>query len=201
MNELAARYARRLLNIFIVMTFVVSVGTPAVWASSIYRTGPFRSLCSYVEISAEPEIFQRFARATVNESVSRTIEARLRTIGRTYPVLAGPDCLRERASASQQLSLLFYARAVPDPERPHRLVISLIMHSYSNDPKSPGPYHTDIPRAQHEFPTEVSFCPPEVDPTRHLTDRVIDYFDATMLKIIEATQDPLKGGRPQGFAQ
>jgi hypothetical protein len=195
MNKVTARYVRRLKNVLIAMILVVSAYSSASWARSIYQTGPFRSLCSSVEISAEPEVFQRFARATVNEIVARTIEARLRGLGLAYPVLAGPDCLRERASAPRQLSLLFYARAVPDPERPRRLVISLIMHSYYNDPNSPGPYHTDIPRAQHEFPTEVSFCSAEADPSRCLTDRVINYFDATMLKIIEANQESLKGGQ------
>jgi hypothetical protein len=195
LNEVTAHYARRFTNALIAMILVASAGTSTLRANSIYQTGPFRSLCSSVEISAEPEIFQRFARATVNENVARTIEARLRTLGLNYPVLAGAECLRERASAPRQLSLLFYARAVSDPEHPRRLVISLIMHSYYNDPKSPGPYHTDIPRAQHEFPTEVSFCSAEADASRCLTDRVINYFDATMLKIIEANQGPLKGGR------
>jgi hypothetical protein len=103
--------------------------------------------------------------------------------------------LRERATAQQQLGLLFYARVVPDPEQPRRLIVSLIMHSFYNDPKSPSPYHTDIPKAQHEFPTDVTFCSTEADPSRCLTDRVVSYFDATMLKIIERAQELLKGGR------
>jgi hypothetical protein len=194
-NEVTAHHAKRFTNALIAMILIASGYASTSWAASTYQTGPFQSLCSSVEISAEPEVFRRFARAAVNEIVARTIEARVRSLGRTYPVLAGPDCLRERASAPRQLSLLFYARAVSDPEHPRRLVISLIMHSYYNDPKSPGPYHTDIPRAQHEFPTDVSFCSAEADPSRCLTDRVVDYFDATMLKIIEANQAPLKGGR------
>jgi hypothetical protein len=93
------------------------------------------------------------------------------------------------------LSLLFYARVVPDPEHPRRLIVSLIMHSFYNDPKSPGPYHTDIPKPHHQFPTDVSFCSTEADPSRCLTDRIVGYFDATMLKIIELAQELLKGGR------
>jgi hypothetical protein len=170
------------------MIVLVSGCASTSWAASIYQTGPFRSLCSSVEISAEPEVFQRFARATVNENVARTIEARLRTLGFTYPVIAGSECFRERASAPRQLSLQFYARAVSDPEHPRRLVISLIMHSYYKDTTAEGPYHRDIPRAHHEFPTEVSFCSAETDPSGCLTDRVTEYFDATMLKIIDAQQ-------------
>lgn len=124
-----------------------------------------------------------------------TIEDRLRALGLTYPVISGPACLRERATAPKQLGLLFYARVVPDPEQPRRLIVSLIMHSLYNDPKSPGPYHTDIPKAQHEFPTDLTFCSAEADPSRCLTDRIVGYFDATMLKIIERAQELLKGGR------
>lgn len=68
------------------------------------------------------------------------------------------------------------------------------MHSYYKDTTAEGPYHRDIPRAHHEFPTEVSFCSAEPDPSGCLTDRVISYFDATMLKIIEA-QELQKGKR------
>ncbi|QWG20083.1 hypothetical protein KMZ68_09770 [Bradyrhizobium sediminis] len=194
MNEVTARYARRFKTVLFAMLLLVSECASTSWAA-IYQTGPFRSVCSSVEISAEPEVFQRFAHATVNEIVARTIEARLRTLGLTYPVLAGPDCLRERASAPRQLSLQFYARAVSDPEHPRRLLISLIMHSYYKDTTAEGPYHRDIPRAHHEFPTEVSFCPAETDPSSCLTDRVINYFDATMLKIIERAQELQKGRR------
>jgi hypothetical protein len=194
-NDVAAHYGKRFTNAMIAMIFIASAGASTLRADSIYRTGPFRSLCSSVEISAEPEIFQLFARATVNENVARTIEARLRTLGLTYPVLAGAECFRERASAPRQLSLQFYARAVSDPEHPRRLVISLILHSYYKDTTAEGPYHRDIPRAHHEFPTEVSFCSAETDSSRCLTDRVINYFDATMLKIIERAQELQKGRR------
>jgi hypothetical protein len=193
-NDVTARYAKRFASALIAMILAANAGASTSWAASTYRTGPFRSLCSSVEISAEPEVFQRFARATVNENVGRTIEARLRALGLTYPVLAGSECFRERASAPRQLSLQFYARAVSDPEQPRRLVISLIMHSYYKDTTAEGPYHRDIPRAHHEFPTEVSFCSAEPDPSGCLTDRVINYFDATMLKIIEA-QELQKGRR------
>jgi hypothetical protein len=192
-NDITARYAKRFASALIAMILIASPCASTSRAESIYKTGPFRSLCSWVEISAEPEVFQRFARATVNENVARTIEARLRTLGLTYPVIAGPDCLRERASAPRQLSLQFYARAVSDPEHPRRLVISLIMHSYYKDTTAEGPYHRDIPRTHHEFPTEVSFCSAEADPSGCLTDRAINYFDATMLKIIERAQELLKG--------
>ena len=188
-NDVAARHAKR----FTLIAVLLITGASTSWAESIYKTGPFRSLCSSVEISAEPEVFQRFARATVNESVARTIEARLRSLRLTYPVLAGPECFRERASAPRQLSLQFYAHAVSDPEHPRRLIISLIMHSYYKDTTAEGPNHRDIPRAHHEFPTEVSFCSAETDPSHCLTDRVVNYFDATMLKIIERTQELLKG--------
>lgn len=163
-------------------------------AASIYATGPFKYLCSSIEISAEPDVYTRFGRAGVNEIAARTMEEHLRSRGLDYPVVAGAACLRERATAPQQFSILFYARVVPDPENPRRLAVSLIMHSFSIDRHSPGPYHTDIPRAHHEFPTEVSFCPADADPTQFLADRVIEYFDATMLKIIEA-QPAAKGGR------
>lgn len=184
-NEATARYAKRFTVALSAMIIIASASTS--WAASTYETGPYRSLCISVEISAESEVFRSFARASVNESVARTIEARLRTLGLTYPVRAGPDCLRERAQAPLQLGLLFYARAVTDPEHPHRLVISLIMHSYSKDLRAEGPYR-DIPKQHHEFPTEVSFCSTENDPSSCLTDRVINYFDATMLKIIDAQQ-------------
>jgi hypothetical protein len=193
-NDVTARYAKRFTSALIAGLLLASACASTSWAATIYQTGPFRSLCSSVEISAEPEVFQRFARATVNQNVGRTIEARLRALGLTYPVLAGPECLRERASAPRQLSLQFYARAVSDPDHPRRLVISLIMHSYYKDTTAEGPYHRDIPRAHHEFPTEVSFCSAELDPSGCLTDRVISYFDATMLKIIEA-QELQKGRR------
>jgi hypothetical protein len=194
-NDVTARYAKRFTSALIAGLLLASACASTSWADSIYQTGPFRSLCSSVEISAEPEIFQRFARATVNESVARTIEARLRTLGLTYPVLAGQECFRERASAPRQLSLQFYARAVSDPQQPRRLVISLIMHSYYKDVSAEGPYPRDIPRAHHEFPTEVSFCSAETDPSGCLTDRVINYFDATMMKIIERAQELEKGRR------
>src|SRR5882757_3141194 len=125
-DKTTASYSRRFKNALIVMILVAVAGASASRADSIYRTGPFRSLCSTVEISAEPEIFQRFAPATVNENVARTIEARLRTLGLAYPVLAGTECFRERSNAPRQLSLQFYARAVSDPEAPRRLAISLI---------------------------------------------------------------------------
>jgi hypothetical protein len=190
-NDVTARYAKRLTSALIATLLLACASTSR--AESIYKTGPFRSLCSWVEISAEPEVFQRFARATVNEDVARTIEARLGSLGLTYPVIAGPECYRERARAPRQLSLQFYAHAVSDPEHPRRLVISLIMHSHYKDTTREGPYHRDIPRAHHEFPTEVSFCSAETDPARCLTDRVINYFDATMLKIIERAQELQKG--------
>lgn len=186
-NEVTARYAKRFADALIAMILIANACASTSWAASTYETGPFRSVCSVVEISAEPEVFRSFSRATVNESVARKIEARLRTLGLTYPVLPGPDCLRERAQAPLQLGLLFYARAVTDPEHPRRLVISLIMHSYSNDLRAEGLYR-DIPKQHHEFPTEVSFCSAENDPSSCLTDRVINYFDATMLKIIDAQQ-------------
>ena len=186
-NEVTARYSKRFTNALIAMIFAISACMSTSWAASTYETGPFRSLCSSVEISAEPDVFRSFARATVNENVARTIEARLRTLGLTYPVLAGPDCLRERAQAPLQLGLLFYARAVSDPEHPRRLAISLIMHSYSKDLRVEGPYR-DIPKQHHEFPTEVSFCSTDNGPSDCLTDHVIKYFDATMLKIIDAQQ-------------
>lgn len=195
-NSVTARYAKRFTNALIAMLFIASASASTSWAASLpFEYGAFRGLCSTVEISAEPELFQRFARATINEDVARTIEARLRALGLTHPVLAGPACFRERASAPQQLSLQFYVRAIPDPEHPPRLVVSLIMHSFYNDPKSPGPYHTDIPKAQHEFPTDVSFCSSDAGASRCLTDHVVGYFDATMLKIIERAQELLKGGR------
>ena len=193
-KDVTARYAKSFTNALTAMILIASACASGSWAASIYQTGPFRNLCSSIEISAEPEVFQRFARATVNENVARTIEARLRTLGLTYPVLAGPECFRERASEPRQLSLQFYARAVSDPEYPRRLVISLIMHSYYKDTAAEGPYHRDIPRAHHEFPTEVSFCS-AADPSRCLTDRVTEYFDATMLKIIERAQELEKGKR------
>jgi hypothetical protein len=193
-NDVTVRYGKRFASALIAVILAASAFASTSRAATIYETGPFRSLCSSVEISAEPAVFQRFARATVNQDVARTIEARLRALGLTYPVLAGPDCLRERGQAPLQLGLLFYARSVSDPERPHRLIISLIMHSYSKDLRAgDGPYR-DLPKQHHEFPTEVSFCAAETDPSRCLTDRVISYFDATMLKIIEA-QDHQKGGR------
>jgi hypothetical protein len=196
LNEVAARYARRFTNALIVLILIASAGTSTSRATTLpFEYGAFRSVCTSVEISADQQVEQGFARATINENVARTIQERLRALGLTYPVVAGPACLRERAIARQQLSLLFYARAVPDPEHPRRLIISLIMHSFYNDPKSPGPYHIDIPKAQHEFPTKVSFCSAEADPSRCLTDRVINYFDATMLKIIERAQELLKGSR------
>jgi hypothetical protein len=191
--DVTARNSGRLKTLLIAIILVFGACSSTSWARTIYETGPFRSICSLVEISAEPEVFQRFARATVNETVARTIEGRLRTLGLTYPVIAGPECFRERASAPRQLSLHFYARAVSDPEHPRRLIISLIMHSYYKDITAEGPYHRDIPRAHHEFPTEVSFCSAETDPSRCLTDRVTEYFDATMLKIIEA-QELQRGG-------
>jgi hypothetical protein len=193
LNEVTAHHAKSFISALIAMILTVYASTSS--AESIYRTGPFRSLCSTVEISAEPEVFQRSARATVNENVTRTIEERLRTLGLSYPVIAGPECFRERAREPRQLSIQFYARAVFDPEYPRRLVISLIMHSYYKDTAAEGPYHRDIPRAHHEFPTEVSFCSAEADPSRCLTDRVINYFDATMLKIIERAQELEKGRR------
>lgn len=193
-NDVTVRYGKRFASAAIAVILAASAFASMAWSATIYETGPFRSLGSSVEISAEPEVFQRFARATVNQDVARTIEARLRALGLTYPVLTGPDCLRERAQAPLQLGLLFYARSVSDPERPHRLIISLIMHSYSKDLRAgDGPYR-DLPKQHHEFPTEVSFCAAEIDPSRCLTDRVISYFDATMLKIIEA-QELQKGGR------
>jgi hypothetical protein len=193
-NDVTARYAKRFTNALIAMLLFSSACASASWAASLpFEYGSFRSLCSTVEISAEPELFQRFARATINENVARTIEARLRALGLTYPVLAGPACFRERASAPQQLSLQFYARAVSDPEHPRRLVISLLMHSYYKDATAEGPYARDIPKAHHEFPTEVGFCAAETDPSRCLTDRVTEYFDATMLKVIERAQELLKG--------
>jgi len=190
-NEATAGYSRRFKNALIVIFLVVGASTSR--ASTLpFEYGTFRSVCSTVEISAEPE---KFKLAAINENVARTIEARLQTLGLAYPVQAGPVCFRERASAPRQLTLQFYARAVSDPENPHRLIVSLIMHSLYNDPKSPGPYHSDIPKAQHEFPTEVSFCSPEADASRCLTDRVIDYFDATMLKTIKRAQELLKGSQ------
>jgi hypothetical protein len=195
MNEVAARYAKRFTNALIVIVLIVSSFASTSRAATIYEIGPFRSLCSSIEISAEPEVFQRFSGATVNETVARTIEARLRTLGLTYPVLAGPDCLRERAQAPLQLGLLFYARSVSDPDHPRRLIISLIMHSYSKDLRAgDGPYR-DLPKQHHEFPTDVSFCAAETDASRCLTDRVISYFDATMLKFIEAQELQRRGRR------
>ncbi len=195
-NEAMARYARRLKNVLIAMILIAGAGASISQATTLpFEYGAFRSVCTSVEISADPQVEQGFARATINENIARTIQERLRALGLTYPVISGPACLRERATAQQQLGLLFYARVVPDPEHPRRLVVSLITHSFYNDPKSPGPYHTDIPKAQHEFPTDVSFCSAEVDPSRCLVDRVIDYFDTTMLKIIERAQELLKGGR------
>ncbi len=192
MNEVTARYARRLKNVLIAMILVAGASTSR--ATTLpFEYGAFRSVCASVEISTDPQMEQGFARATINENVARTIQERLRALGLTYPVVAGPACLRERATAPQQLGLLFYARVVSDPEHPRRLIVSLIMHSFYNDPKSPGRYHTDIPKAQHEFPTDVSFCSAEADPSRCLTERVTEYFDATMLKIIERAQELLKG--------
>ncbi len=194
MNELAGRYARRLQNIVIAMILVAGPSTSR--ATTLpFEYGAYRSICTSVEISADPQVEQGFAKATINENVASTVQERLRALGLTYPVVAGPACLRERATARQQLSLLFYARVVPDPEHPRRLIVSLIMHSFYNDPKSPGPYHTDIPKPHHQFPTDVSFCSTEADPSRCLTDRIVGYFDATMLKIIELAQELLKGGR------
>ena len=69
------------------------------------------------------------------------------------------------------------------------------MHSYYKDTMAEGPYHRDLPKAHHEFPTEVSFCSAEPDPSGCLTDRVISYFDATMLKIIESTLELQKERR------
>ncbi|QWG20081.1 hypothetical protein KMZ68_09760 [Bradyrhizobium sediminis] len=118
MNEAMARYARRFTNAMIAMILIAGAGASTSWAASLaFEYSSFRSLCSTVEISAEPEVFQSFVRPTINENVARTIEARLRALGPTYPVLAGPECFRERASAPQQLSLQFYARAVSDPEQ------------------------------------------------------------------------------------
>lgn len=194
MNELAGRYARRLQNIVIAMILVAGPSTSR--ATTLpFEYGAYRSICTSVEISADPQVEQGFAKATINENVASTVQERLRALGLTYPVVAGPACLRERATARQQLSLLFYARVVPDPEHPRRLIVSLIMHSFYNDPKSPGPYHTDIPKPHHQFPTDVSFCSTEADPSRCLTDCIVGYFDATMLKIIELAQELLKGGR------
>ena len=193
-NDVTARYAKRFASTLMAIILAANAFASTSWAATIYQTGPFRTLCSSVEISAEPEVFQRFARAAVNENVGRIIEARLRALGLTHPILAGPECLRERASAPRQLSLQFYARAVSDPA-PRRLVISLIMHSYYKDTMAEGPYHRDLPKAHHEFPTEVSFCSAEPDPSGCLTDRVISYFDATMLKIIESTLELQKERR------
>jgi hypothetical protein len=194
MNGVTARYAKRFTNALFAMLLIASAYASTSWAASVaFEYGSFRSLCSTVEISAETDVFQRFARATVSENVARTMEARLRALGLAYPVLAGPACFRERASAPQQLSLQFYARAVSDPEHPRRLIISLIMHSYYKDATAEGAYPRDIPKAHHEFPTEVGFCWAETDPSRCLTDRVIEYFDATMLKIIERAQELQKG--------
>jgi hypothetical protein len=193
-NDVTARYAKRFTNRLIAMTLIASASTS--WATTLpFEYGAFRSVCTSVEIAADPPIEQGFARGTINENVARAVQERLRALGLTYPVISGPACLRERATAQQQLGLLFYARVVPDPEHPRRLIVSLIMHSLYNDPKSPGPYHTDIPKAQHEFPTDLTFCSAEADPSRCLTDRVVGYFDATMLKIIERAQQLLKGGR------
>lgn len=195
-NEVAAHYAKRFTNALIAMTLIASAGTSTSRAATLpFEYGAFRNVCTSVEISAGRQVEEGFAKATINENVARTIQERLRALDLTYPVAAGPACLRERATATQQLGLLFYAQVVSDPEHPRRLIVSLIMHSFYNDPKSPGPYHTDIPKAQHEFPTEVSFCSAEADPSRCLTDRVVDYFDATMLKIIERAQELKKGRR------
>lgn len=194
-SGVTAHHAKRFTGALIAMTLTANAGVSTSWADSIYQTGPFRSLCSSVEISAEPEIFRRFERAPINENVARVIEARLRKLDLNYPILAGPECLRERASAPRQLSLQFYARAVSDPEYPRRLVISLIMHSYYKDTTAEGSYHRDIQRAHHEFPTDITFCSAESDSSRCLTDHVVGYFDATMLKIIERSQELLKGGR------
>ena len=193
-NNVAARYAKRIANAMIAIILFAS--TPTSWATTLpFEYGAFRSVCTSVEISADPQIEQGFSKATIDENVARSIQERLRGLGLSYPVVSGPACLRERATAQQQLGLLFYARVVPDPERPRRLVVSLIMHSFYNDPKSPGPYHIDIPKPHHQFPTDVSFCSAEADPSRCLTDRTIGYFDATMFKIIELSQKLLKGGR------
>lgn len=195
-NDHKVCFANRYTIALIAMVLIASACSSTSSAATLpFEYGAFRSICTSVEISADPQIEQGFARTAINGNVGRTIQERLRTLGLVHPVISGPACLRERATAQQQLGLLFYARVVPDPERPRRLVVSLIMHSFYNDPKSPGPYHTDIPKAQHEFPTEVSFCSVEVDPSRCLTDRVVDYFDATMLKIIERAQELLKGKR------
>lgn len=160
-----------------------------------FEYGAFRSVCTSVEISAQPQVETEISKTTFNENVASAIQNRIRQLGLSYPVIPGPACLRERATARQQLGLFFYARIVPDPEQPRRLVVSLIMHSLYNDPKSPGPYHTDLPKAQHEFPTDVTFCSGDADPSRCVTDRVVGYFDSTMLKIIERAQELLKGGR------
>lgn len=117
-NDVTARYAKRFASTLMAIILAANAFASTSWAATIYQTGPFRTLCSSVEISAEPEVFQRFARAAVNENVGRIIEARLRALGLTHPILAGPECLRERASAPRQLSLQFYARAVSDPAPP-----------------------------------------------------------------------------------
>ncbi|QWG20082.1 hypothetical protein KMZ68_09765 [Bradyrhizobium sediminis] len=196
MNQALAQYARRRKNELIAIILIASADASTSQATTLpFEYGAFRSVCTSVEIAADPQVEQEFARATINENVARAIQERLRMLGLTYPVVAGPACLRERATAPQQLGLLFHARVVSDPEHPRRLIVSLIMHSFYNDPKSPGPYHTDIPKAQHEFPTDVSFCSAEADPSRCLTDRVVGYFDVTMLKIIELAQELLKGER------
>jgi hypothetical protein len=192
-DDATARFAKRLISALIAMLLFASAPSKA--TTLPFECGTFRSVCTSVEISADPQVESGLARTTINENVALAIQQRLRALGLTYPVVAGPVCMRERATAPQQLGLLFYARAVQDPEHPRRLIVSLIMHSLYNDPKSPGPYHTDIPKAQHEFPTEVRFCSADADPSRCLTDRIVDYFDATMLKIIERAQQLLKGGR------
>lgn len=173
LTDVTARYAKRFTNALIAMILTACASTS--WATTLpFEYGAFRSVCTSVEISADPQIEQGFSRTTINENVARTIQERLRALVLTYPVISGPACLRERATAQQQLGLLFYAHVVPDPERPRRLVVSLIMHSFYNDPKSPGPYHTDIPKAQHEFPTEVSFCSAEADRGASLTGATVE---------------------------
>lgn len=191
-NEVTARM-RRFSSILVAM-LVVSA-SPS-WAATLpFEYGAFRSVCTWVQISADSEVESRFALAAINKEVGAAVEQRLRALGLSYPVLTGPACFRERAAAPQQLSLWFYARAVYDPDHPRRPVLSLTMHSHYKDRMAPGPYHADIPKAHHEFPTEVSFCPSDADPSRCLTDRVVHYFDATMLKAIERAQQLLKGGR------
>lgn len=192
-NDVTARI-RRFANALTAMLLVVCA-PPSQATTLPFEYGAFRSVCTWVQISADSEVESRFALTEINKEVGAAVEQRLRALGLSYPVLTGPACFRERAAAPQQLSLWFYARAVYDPDHPRRLVLSLVMHSHYDDRNARGPYHADIPKSHHEFPTEVSFCLSDADPSRCLTDRVVHYFDATMLKVVERAQQLLKGGR------